>query len=102
MSHTTPPYQPLIDHIPWSMAGGIITDEEGIRLYRLKGIDSMGHQCGWIAQLDGIHHEDTVMYIAEARMATAQECERGRVIFLPETGNHIEQMPTLPARQATS
>ncbi len=101
MSHTKA-HQPLMDHILWAMPGGIITDEEGIQLYRLKGIDSMGHQCGWIVQLDGINRENTVMQIAEARMATPQECEWGGVVYLPEAGNHIEQMPTLPARQATT
>ena len=91
------PRQSLINHILWAMAGGIITDEEGIWLYRLRGIDSMGYCCGWIALLDGINCENTTLHIAEARMATEQECRRGGASYLPDTEKRAKQKTSEPS-----
>ena len=91
------PSPPLINHILWAMAGGIITDEEGIWLYRLRGIDSMGYCCGWIALLDGINCENTTLHIAEARMATEQECRRGGASYLPDTEKRAKQKTSEPS-----
>ena len=57
----------------------------------------MGYCCGWIALLDGINCENTLLHIAEAHMATEQECKRGGAPYLPDTEKRAEQKKPEPS-----